>query len=173
MSEFETYAHEFLHKAEKQYPAPFQVEYDYTCCDKVFPMMAGYESRDPRYLFGIKSSISQDTICGEKCFFDICETLDEQKLEQYTALFKRLQDECVPCKEPAHEFTLISFVLCTNEVDRSIEKKIKRIRDSRRYKKDKYGWSELRLCVVDLSSNKYICNRMGKAVVECLTREIN
>lgn len=172
MSDFEKSAQEFFNKAEKQYPAPFQVEFDYTCCDKVFPMMAGYENRDPRYLFGIKSSISQDTLCCEKCFFDSCEMLDEQKLDEYIALFKRLQDECVLCTDPTHEFTLISFVLCTQNVERKMEKKIKRIRDSRRYKKDKYGWSELRLCVVDLAQGKYICNHMGKAVVQCLTRDM-
>ena len=171
MNTFEQRAQAFLQQAEKQYPAPFCIEHDYVCCDRQFPMMAGYESRDPRYLFGIKSSLAQDTLCGEKCFFDCCESLDEQKLAQYTELFRNLQDTCVPCTDPTHEFTLISFVLCTDHVDKSIEKKIKRIRDSRRYKKEKYGWSELRLCVVDVSEQKYYCNRMGKAVVECLTRE--
>ena len=51
------------------------------------------------------------------------------------------------------------------------EKKLKRTSDHRDYNNGKDGWSALRICAYDLSREQYICNSMGKAVKECLTRD--
>lgn len=170
MSDFNQRAEQFLRQAEQQYQPPFETQYDVTCCGKVFPMVTGYEKRDPRYLFGIKSNISRESLCGELCFFDCCEQLTEALFAQYLELFRKIQDERVPSGDPSHDYTLISFVLCTDVVDPRIQRKIKRSEDYRQYKKGEYGWSALRICVADLSKHTYYCNSMGKAIVECLTR---
>ncbi|MCD8355680.1 MAG: hypothetical protein LUE11_03800 [Clostridia bacterium] len=171
MTDFQTKAQRFLWRTEKQYPQPFEVQRDVSICGKSFPMTAQYEQQDKRYLLGIKSRISRENLCGEKYFFDCCETLDEQAFAEYKALFKRLQDELVPADNPAHDYTFISFVLCTANVGKGIQKKIKRTNDYRQYKYGQYGWSALRLCVVDLEAETYYCNGMGKGIWECLTRE--
>lgn len=172
MQEFAQQVETFLQRAERQYQPPFEVTHDVTYCGHRFAMLAGYTKRDDRYFMRIVGALKQEGLCGEQCFFDSCETLDEQAWEQYTALFGALQDALVPKDDPAHDFTLISFVLCTRGVDSRLRRKIKRFRDYRTYKtgKQEYGWSALRLCVVDVADDAYYCNDMGKAVVECLTR---
>lgn len=172
MSDFSQRTEQFFRQAARQYEPPFQTQYEVECCGKIFPMVTGYEKRDSRYLFGIKSSVFKDSLCGGRCFFDCCEELTDVWLEQYVRLFRRIQDECVPSADPSHEYTLIGFVLCTNRVEQRIQRKIKRLNDYRQYKNDGYGWSALRICVVDLSENRYYCNAMGKGIVECLTRDI-
>lgn len=171
MQEFTIKAEAFLRRAEKNYPPPFQVQRDAVVCGKCFPMTAQYEQRDKRYLFGIKSSIAKENICGETCFFDCCDCLDEQAFAQYKVLFQKLQDELVPAEDPAHDYTLISFVLCTTRIDKKLQRKIKRTNDYRQYKRGQHGWSALRLCVVDLETETYYYNAMGKSVWECLTRD--
>lgn len=171
VTDFSQRAGQFFRQAERQYQPLFDTQYEVECCGKVFPLVTGYEKRDPRYLFGIKSSISRDSICGELCFFDCCENLTEDAFTQYLELFRKIQDERVPSNDPSHDYTLISFVLCTDQVDRRLQRKIKRSEDYRQYKNDRYGWSALRICVVDLSTNQYYCNAMGKGILECLTRD--
>ena len=171
MTGFLEKAERFLWRTEKQYPAPFQIRRDVILCGRQFPMTAQYEKRDDRYLFGIKSSIARENRCGEICIFDCCETLDEQCFSEYIALFRRLQDELVPANDPAHDYTFISVVLCTAGLEKRMQKKIKRTKDYRQYKNGAYGWSALRLCVVDLETERYYYNSMGKGVFECLTRE--
>lgn len=171
MTGFEAKAERFLWRAEKRYPQPFQTQRNVVFCGKSFPMTAQYEQQNKRYLFGIKSSISKENICGEKCFFDCCETLDEQTFSAYKLLFRQLQDELVSAENPAHEYTFISFVLCTANLDKKLQRKIRQTNDYRQYKKDQYGWSALRLCVVDLETETCYCNGMGKGIREYLTRD--
>ncbi len=172
MEEFDQQVQLFLQRAERQYQPPFVLKHDVACCGHRFAMAAGYTKRDERYFMGIAGALAQEGLCGEQCFFDSCETIDEQAWERYTVLFGALQDALVPKDDPAHDFTLISFVLCTRGVDSGLRRKIKRFRDYRNYKasRQEYGWSALRLCVFDVADGTYYCNDMGKAVVECLTR---
>lgn len=171
MGEFEQRAEQFFQRAAQQYQSPFEIAYQVECCGKVFPMVAQYKQQETRYMWGIKSAIARDGLCGELCFFDRCEKLEDASLAQYVDVFRRIQDERVPCDNPGHDYTLISLVLCVDHVDRHMQRKIKKIRDDRQYKNGKYGWSVLRVCVVDLSEDQYYCNAMGKGIVECLTRE--
>ncbi len=173
MEGFAGKAEKFLWHAEQKYGEPFHIERDQTVCGVTFPMIARYEKRDSRYLMGIIGSVSTQGYCGESCYFLCDEQLDDARLTEYLALFRRIQDEQVPAVDPYHDFTLISVVLCTAQVSRSVQRRIRRVKDYRQYKerKGEHGWSALRLCVVDLAENKYYCNSMGKSVRECLTRE--
>lgn len=171
MTGFDTKAERFLRQAENKYPVPFEVQHNVVFCEKAFPMTACYEKREERYLFGIKGSVAKDNLCGEKCFFDCCEKLDEQRLGEYKVLFQRLQDELVPAEDPAHDYTLISVILCTAGLEKKLQRKIKHTSDYRQYRGERYGWSALRLCVFDVETETYYYNGMGKGVFECLTRD--
>ncbi len=173
MEHFADKADAFLRRAERQYPAPFEIDRDQTVCGLTFPMVAHYEKRDDRYLMGIVSSISTEGYCGEKCYFLCAEKLDSDTWTDYLARFRRIQDEQVPADDPFHDFTLISVVVCTAGVDRKVQRQIRRANDYRQYreKDGRHGWSALRLCVADLENGAYYCNGMGKSVKECLTRD--
>ncbi len=171
MQDFAQKAEEYLLRAEKQYQPPFETEYQVEYCGEVFPMVSQFQKREDRYMFGLKSGIATEGLCGEKCFFSCCETLDKAALDKYQALFRQIQDEQVPAADSAHDFTLISLVVCTQHVSRAMQRAIKRVNDYREYKKTGYGWSALRICVVDLEDGQYYYNPMGKAVMECLTRD--
>lgn len=171
MESFKDRAETFLQQAEQKYPQPFAVSRDVSCGGRKFPMCAEYHKREDRYLLGIKGRIAKEGLCGEVCYFDCCETLDEQTMEQYAALFRQIHTEQVDAADPSHDYTLISFVLCTDHVSRPVQKKIRRLSDHRQYKNGAYGWSALRVCVVDLSDGKYYCNAMGDGLKNCLTRQ--
>lgn len=173
MGNFAEKAEAFLRHAEKQYPAPFQVERNAVVCGQNFPMVAQYEKRDDRYFMGVISSVSAEGYCGEQCYFLCTEQLSEGKLAEYLEQFRRIQDEQVPADDPYHDFTLISAVICTADVERKVQRKIRRVSDYRQYKEKngQHGWSALRLCVVDVENGQYYCNSMGKSVKECLTRD--
>lgn len=171
MTQFEQKSAAFLQKIPEKYPAPFTVEQNYTCCDTVFPMMIWYESKKNRKLLGI-SDVPMTGVSGEKCFVCCCESLDETKLQEYQKLFERMHDELVNTDgKEQHMFTLLSIIICAGSVTAGAEKKLKRINDHREYNNGKDGWSALRICAYDLNREQYICNSMGKAVKECLTRD--
>lgn len=171
MTELEQKRDAFLQKIPEKYPAPFTVERNYTCCNTVFPMMAWYESKQKRKLLGI-SDVPMEGVSSEKCFVCCCDTLDDVQLQEYQTLFERLHNELVDVSgKTLHMFTLISVIICAGSVTAGAEKKLKRISDHRDYNNGKDGWSALRICAYDLSREQYICNSMGKAVKECLTRD--
>lgn len=168
---FEQLSQQFLTQAAQQYGEPYVVQRDVTCCGTTFPMTAGYIKRDGRHFLGIKSDLSQDGMCGETCYFLCCETLTCHSWENLCGIFKIIQDNTVPADDPAHVFTLVSFVIETNHVDAEVKKKIRRLRDERNYSGSQGGWSSLRVCVREEESDSYYYNGMGKAVMECLTRD--
>lgn len=161
----------FLTQAARQYGAPYVVQRDVICCDTQFPMTAGYVKHDGRHFLGIKSDLSQDGMCGETCYFLCCETLTRDVWENLCEIFQKIHDNTVPADDPAHLFTLVSFVIETNHVDAEVKKKIRRLRDERNYSGSQGGWSSLRVCVREEETAGYYYNGMGKAIMECLTRE--
>ncbi len=168
---FEQMSQQFLAQAVQQYGEPFVIQREVTCCGITFPMTAGYVKRDGRHFLGIKSDLSQDGMCGETCYFLCCETLTQESWKTLCEIFRKIQDGTVPADDPAHLFTLVSFVIETNHVDAAVKKKIRRLRDERNYSGSQGGWSSLRVCVREEASDSYYCNGMGKAILECLTRE--
>lgn len=159
---------EFLKKAEAKYAPHFEVTHEVTYCGHVFPTLAQYRNMENRYLMGIAGTAARQGMYGEKCFFDICDVLDMQTVESYRQLFRSIHDHAVPSDDPMHEITFVSFVICAGRTEKSALRKLQRLQDYRTYE---YGWSSLRICLFDLSEEKYYCNGMGKAVKECLTRD--
>ena len=159
---------EFLARAEAQYGQYFELSHEVVYCGHLFPMLAQYQKIETHYLMGIAGTAARQGICGEKCFFDICDMLDMQSAEQYIQLFHQIHDNAVPSDDPMHELTFISFVICAEKTEKSARRKLQRLQDYRTYAN---GWSGLRICIFDLSDETYYCNSMGKAVRECLTRD--
>lgn len=120
---FEQMSQQFLAQAAQQYGEPFVIQQNVACCGTTFPMTAGYIKRDGRHFLGIKSDLSQDGMCGETCYFLCCETLTQESWEDLCGIFKKIQDRTVPADDPAHLFTLVSFVIETNHVDVAVKKK--------------------------------------------------
>lgn len=159
---------EFLKKAEMQYEQHFDLSYEIPYSGHLFPMLAQYQKTENHYLMGIPGTASWQGKCSEKCFFDVCSVLDTQSAEQYIQLFHKIHDSAVSKDDPMHEFTFISFVICAEKTEKSALKKLQKLQDYRTYE---HGWSGLRICIFDLSDEKYYYNSMGKAVRECMTRD--
>ena len=114
---FAQLSQQFLEKAERQYGAPFEIQKNVTCCGIEFPMTAGYIKRDGRHFLGIQSNLSQDGMCGETCYFLCRETLTSDVWQELCAIFQTIHDRTVPTEDPAHVFTLVSFVIETNHIE--------------------------------------------------------
>lgn len=167
---FAQLSQQFLEKAARQYGAPFEIQKNVICCGICFPMTAGYIKRDGRHFLGIQSNLSQDGMCGETCYFLCRETLTSDVWQELCAIFQTIHDRTVPTEDPAHVFTLVSFAIETNHIEAEVKKKIRRLRDERNYSGNQ-EWSSLRVCVREEQSDSYYYNGMGKAVMECLTRD--
>lgn len=61
----------------------------------------------------------------------------------------------------AHGFSIVSFILVTQHVDRDMQKKVRRLTAERQFENGKYGWSSIHFAVVDLEAHKIYTNRMG------------
>lgn len=61
----------------------------------------------------------------------------------------------------AHGFSILSFIVATQQVERDIQKKVRRLSAERQFENGKYGWSSIHFAVVDLEARKIYTNRMG------------
>lgn len=68
----------------------------------------------------------------------------------------------------AHGFSILSFILATQQVDRDIQKKVRRLTAERQFENGKHGWSSIHFAVVDMEARKIYTNRMGASLKNVL-----
>lgn len=94
--------------------------------------------------------------------------LDERALADWWAYAEAAEQTLVQ-PDAAHDFSLVSLILVTDEVPRAVQKKIKRLSGGRRFVKPQAGWSSINLAVVDLSAGCVYANSMGAGLKNVLT----
>lgn len=70
--------------------------------------------------------------------------------------------------DAAHDFSILSFILASRQVERDIQKKVRRLAAERQFENGKYGWSSIHFAVVDLEARKIYTNRMGASLKNIL-----
>ncbi|MDO4270867.1 MAG: hypothetical protein Q4C72_08105 [Eubacteriales bacterium] len=93
--------------------------------------------------------------------------LGERELDDWWRYALAAEDELVQA-DASHEFSIVSVILATGEVDKAVQKKLKRFSGERRYGGGQNGWSSVRLAAVDLTENKAHTNRMGEPLKNVL-----
>ena len=132
--------------------------------DRQFPLAQFMRVRDRHPILSISTSKGRWGVSGERCYFDICETLTEEALEIYVRFLLEIQRTEVEYNDPEHDYTFLSLVVLTSHLtDTAIIKKIKRFRSEKTYSahEKQFGWSSCRLCVIDLANDKQYLNAMA------------
>lgn len=87
--------------------------------------------------------------------------LDEQSLASWWTYALSLERALVEPSE-AHSFTLISLVLVCADVDKAMQKKIRKLSSERQYAGGRNGWSSMRIAVADIAARKVYTNLSGE-----------
>ncbi|MDO5548824.1 MAG: hypothetical protein Q4F79_10095 [Eubacteriales bacterium] len=172
MSEWKEKVENYLQQQEEIHAADFAVKRNVVQSGYAFSMSASYRNDDPRYMLGIKGALENDNLCSEYCFFADCEELTAEKLDWYFTAGNEIRDALTEQGQSGHQFTMIGLVLCTENFPKNLHRKVRRHSDIKRYKKTGTGWSEVRICVVDLADGMIYANADGDALKRRLTQGV-
>lgn len=172
MSEFNEKFECYLEQQEALHAADFRIDRDVEQSGYPFAMSASYRNDNPRCMLGIKGALESDNLCSEYCFFTACEELTADKLDGYFAAGDKIRDALTEEGQPGHQFTMIGLVLCTQRFPQKLQRKLRRHSDIKRYKQTGTGWSEIRICVVDLADGMIYANADGNALKRRLTQGV-
>lgn len=86
--------------------------------------------------------------------------LTEAGLTDAWAYVQKLQEELVQADED-HGFTIISLTIATQNLDTKLHKAIHKMYNDVQYRGAQAGWSNIRVCVVDLATGKCVTDKCG------------
>lgn len=93
--------------------------------------------------------------------------LDTEALADWWEYAKQVEQKLVQ-PDATHGFSIVSFILATRQVERDIQKKVRRLAAERQFENGKYGWSSIHFAVVDLEARKIYTNRTGATLKNIL-----
>lgn len=170
MSDFEQRFQEYLDQQEEQHKEEFRIQRNAFQSGYEFPMRVSYRNDDPSFFWGIKDLGRTDRLCSEYCYYASCEGMTVPQLEAYFQAGNKIRHALAEPTERGHTYTLIDLVLCTDAIPSDLRKKLRRHSDVIQYKDEAgTGWSEVRICVVDLNSGEIITNKDGGPLKNRLT----
>lgn len=170
MSDFDQRFQEYLDQQEEQHKDEFRIQRNAFQSGYEFPMRVSYRNDDPSFFWGIKDLGRTDRLCSEYCYYASCQGMTVPQLEAYFQAGNKIRHALAEPTERGHTYTLIDLVLCTDAIPSDLRKKLRRHSDVIHYKDEAgTGWSEVRVCVVDLSTGEIVTNKDGGPLKNRLT----
>lgn len=116
-----------------------------------------------------ENKIIDEYECNEHCLVVSEDRVDEKFLDDFINYLKKCTLSIVnPHKN--HKTTYITGILVTKNInDEDIMRKIKRFNYTKNYRMSLYGWSILRLIVVDLNNGEIYHNKISIDIVDSLS----
>ena len=144
----------------------FDVERGRTVAGRVFPGVAEYHEQGEKYVLTKRAKL-WEVASNEYVFFDTVGFLEEGAFDEMVAFMKtRALPEMVH-PHPDHMFSNLSLVLIADSVAPGIANAVRRTRFRKNYKWGIWGWSDLRVAVVDLGAGeigRVMTNAAGKTL---------
>lgn len=143
----------------------FDVQRDYELAGRTFRGFAEFHSFGEQYVLSKRAKL-WEVATHEYMLFDIVDELDANTLD---ALVEFMKTEAIKLVKPMpnHMSSNISLVVVANSLGLGVGKKIRGIRFRKNFRWGLWGWSDLRVAVVDLSSGtcgQVISNAAGKTL---------
>ena len=140
----------------------FDVQRDYKLAGRTFPGFAEFHSTGERYVL-VKRAKLWEVATHEYLFFDVVDELDGDGLAQAVDL---MTTEALKLVEPRpnHMFSNISLVVIARSLGQGVEKAVRKVRFRKNFKWGLWGWSDLRVAVVDMARGRILTNAAGKAL---------
>ena len=147
----------------------FQSQPDYIFEDQSYPLFLSFASeQNKKTIIGTRSK--QVVRSWEYCLVDTVPYVGERELQAYFALCQRLCAQLVQRDDPCHAFTYCSLIVLTEELDSAQRKILKKFHEEIDYRfTEGYGWSSLRIAVVDRKNRKIFTNSYGADLKKRLT----
>lgn len=118
--------------------------------------------------FLTKNTVIDKYECNEHCFVTTMEILDEEKLRDFIDYLKKCSLELVkPHRD--HKTTYITGIIIGDRISKNIMKQVKRFNYTKNYMFSLYGWSILRLIVIDVETSDTYYNKAATELVEKLS----
>ena len=129
-------------------------------------LAAGYTLSQEKKIFGMVGTGSS-THCHElRLLYSVpglsAGALPEWKDYAETVLHERIK------LDRAHEFSIFSFVLVTDSIDRALIRALKKLDMEERYGKPNAGWAQVRFLVVDLAKGNLHPSPLGKPLADLM-----
>lgn len=140
----------------------FDVQRDYKLAGRTFPGFAEFHSTGERYVL-VKRAKLWEVATHEYLFFDVVDELDGDGLARAVEL---MTTEALKLVEPMpnHMFSNISLVVIAGSLGQGVEKAVRKVRFRKNFKWGLWGWSDLRVAVVDMARGRILTNAAGKAL---------
>lgn len=127
MRDFSEKAQAWLDRIAQKTEAPFTLHRNYICGERIFPLVQLMTVRDHHPILSFRTEKGRWGVSGERCYFDVCETLDNAGLDAYFRFLSETQATAVAYTDPEHDYTFVSLVVLTADVnDSALVKRIKR-----------------------------------------------
>lgn len=126
---------------------------------RVAALFSRFDAKNEKKLLGLVPTGASSHACEYRLLFAVPE-LDDAALEDWWAYAKQAEQVLVQ-PDALHDFSILSFILVTQQVGRDVQKKLRRLSAERQYEGGKHGWSSVHFAVIDLTAHKVYTNRMG------------
>lgn len=138
-----------LAKLLAAHEAWFDVERDRRLAERTFPGYAEFHSYGERYVL-VKRAKLWEASNHEYLFFELANRFDATLFDELVAYMKR--DALALVKpEPNHMSSNLSLVVIADSVEPGVDRLVRKLRFRKNFKMGFWGWSDLRVAVVDLS----------------------
>lgn len=157
-------AHELLARMLAAHETWFDVARDRTVAGRMFPGVAEFHEQGERYVLTKRAKL-WEVASNEYVFFDTVGFLEEGAFDEMVSFMKLQALPEVVHPHPDHMFSNLSLVLIADSVAPGVERAVRRVRFRKNHKLGLWGWSDLKVAVVDLSSGesgRVMTNAAGK-----------
>lgn len=157
-------AHELLARMLAAHETWFDVTRDRTVAGRMFPGVAEFHEQGERYVLTKRAKL-WEVASNEYVFFDTVGFLEEGAFDEMVSFMKLQALPEVVHPHPDHMFSNLSLVLIADSVAPGVERAVRRVRFRKNHKLGLWGWSDLKVAVVDLScgeSGRVMTNAAGK-----------
>lgn len=129
----------------------FDVTRGYELAGRVFPAFAAYHSSGEAYVLSKKAKL-WEVANHEYVFFESVPRYDEAALADDVAF---MEGPALSVVEPGpnHMSSNLSLVVIADEVAPGVERAVRRVRFRKTYRLGIWGWTDLKVAVVDLSGS--------------------
>lgn len=153
-------------RMEQGYDAAFTSRQNVVLEGRTAALMSVFSASSERKILGVMSTGSMAHAHEYRLLF-AQPSLDEQSLGDWWSYALRVERALVK-PDAEHSFTLVSLVLVCADMEKTVQKKLKKLVAERQYDKGRNGWSSIRLAVIDLTSRKLYANPSGDTLKNVL-----
>lgn len=157
-------AYDYLDLLEIKFQKYFDVSRNMYILDNKIDMFAVCNIVNSR-TFITKNDIVDSYENNEYCFIKVFDSIDSMDIIYYCDFLKEALMTFVKPKAN-HMNSFITGVIICDDLKEEVIDLVKKFKYSKSYKFYLYGWSEIRLILIDVKSQRVITNKPGKKVIK-------